>query len=209
VGVVADQKAWKLDEEPEPEVFFDCLRFVIVKNPMIAIRTPGDPLRSAPLIRRLVAAIDPTQPAFDIQTMEQVLADSIAPRRFNLFLLAAFACAAVLLAALGVYGVIAYSVAQRTHEIGVRMALGAKHGDVVGMVVRQGMTVALFGIFAGAAAALGLTRLMGGLLYGVQPNDPATFASMAAAMTIAALAACWAPARRASLVDPVAALRSE
>ena len=133
-------------------------------------------MRAAPLFRKLVAGIDSTQPVFDIQTMEQILADSIAPRRFNLFLLAAFAGAAVLLAAFGVYGVMAYSVAQRTNEIGVRVALGAKQRDVVGMVVRQGMAVALAGISIGLAAALGLTRLMASLLYGVKPNDPSTFA---------------------------------
>src|SRR5437879_1839654 len=147
--------------------------------------------------------------SIETRTMAQVLADSIAPRRFNLFLLAAFAGAALLLATFGVYGVIAYSVAQRTHEIGVRVALGATHGDVVGMVVRQGMAVAMAAIATGAAAAMGLTRLMGSLLYGVRPNDPATFAVVFLLMGAAALLACWVPARRAALVDPVAALRTE
>jgi putative ABC transport system permease protein len=165
VGVVADLQYSRLDERPEPQ-------FYLLYNPAargdlsarVLVRA-GDPSGIAPEIRKLVSDIDKTQPAFEIQTLEQALADSIAPRRFNLFLLGTFAIAALLLAVIGIYGVTAYSVAQRTHEIGVRMALGAHRRDVLAMVLRQGLKMALAGIAVGLAAAFALTRLMASLLY--------------------------------------------
>jgi putative ABC transport system permease protein len=141
--------------------------------------------------------------------LEDALTESIAPRRFNLLLLASFAGSAVLLALIGIYGVMSYVVTQRTHEIGVRMALGARRGEIVRMVVRQGMTVALTGIAAGMAAALGLTRLIATLLFDVKPNDPSTFAAVVIALTTTALLASLAPALKAARVDPLAALRYE
>lgn len=153
------------------------------------------------------SALDKTLPVFDVMTMEQALADSIAPRRFNLFLLGAFAVAALLLALIGVYGMSLYWVAQRTQEIGVRIALGAPRGEVVRMIIREGMGVALGGILIGVVGALALTRLMATLLYDVRPTDPQTFAAVTAVLTMTALVACGAPALKAALVDPMTALR--
>ena len=139
--------------------------------------------------------------------MERALSDSIAPRRFNLFLLEVFAATALLIALVGIYGVIAYSVTQRTHEIGIRAALGARRGEIVWMVLRQGMGMALAGIAAGLAAARGLTGLMASLLYAVEPNDPQTLAAVAATLMVTALVACWGPALKAATLDSMTALR--
>ena len=145
-------------------------------------RVEGDPVMLAPAMRKTMAEIDRTQPIFGVTTLEQALADSIAPRRFNLILLGTFAASALLLALVGIYGVIAYAVAQRTHEIGVRMALGAQRRQVVRMVVRQGMAIALAGVAPGIAAALAVTRVLTSLLYEVTPTDPATFAAVASSL---------------------------
>ena len=157
----------------------------------------------------MVSRVDSSQPVYEFQTLEDELADSIAPRRFNLFLLAAFAGTALVLALIGIYGVIAYSVSQRTREIGIRLALGARRQEIVGMVVRQGMALALAGIAAGVAAALGFTRLMASLLYGAKPNDAWTFVAVALALAATALVACWLPAVKAARVDLLTALRYE
>src|SRR5207245_10425711 len=175
----------------------------------LAVGTAGDPSASAPAIRARLADIDPTQPLFDVKPLDAALADSIAPRRFNLLLLGTFAASALLLALIGIHGVIAYSVAQRTHEIGVRMALGAQRREVVRMVVRQGMAIALAGIVIGIAAALALTRVIASLLYEVTPTDPGTFAVVAGGLALTAFAACCGPALKAALVDPIVALRCE
>jgi putative ABC transport system permease protein len=153
--------------------------------------------------------MDPTQPVYELETLEHALSDSIAPRRFNLFLLTTFAATALLMALVGIYGVISCSVVQRTHEIGIRMALGAQRGEIVGMVVRQGMVMALVGILAGLGAALALTRLMSSLLYDVQANDPTTFAVVAVTLVATACLACWMPALKAASVDPINTLRHE
>jgi putative ABC transport system permease protein len=211
VGVVSDLKYTKLDADAEPEVYLSFApsgRGELVGT-SIVVRTTSNPTKIAPTLRQLVAEIDKTQPSFAIQTLEQVLADSIAPRRFNLFLLGTFAAAALLLALVGIYGVTAYSVAQRTHEIGVRMTLGARPAEVVQMIVRQGMVMACAGLLAGLLAALGLTRLIANILYDVDPTDPATFALTALALCVTALAACVLPALKAAHVDPNIALRHE
>jgi len=148
-----------------------------------------DPAAAAATLRKQIADIDPTQPVYDVKTLDHALAESISPRRFNLFLLAAFAGTALVLAGVGIYGVIAYLVAERTREIGVRMALGARRGQVVGMVLGQAAPLAAIGIGAGLVASWGLTRLMSSLLYGVSPNDPAVFAAVAAALGTTAMAA--------------------
>ena len=210
VGVVGDLKYRKLDANPEPEAYFPYQRSWSPFPPgTLMVRTTSDAAPMASTIRNLVANIDHTQPVYDVKTLDEALAESIAPRRFNLFLLATFAGSALLLAMIGIYGVIAYTVAQRTHEIGVRMALGAQRGEVVRLVVREGMSLAAAGIAAGLAAAFGLTRLMSSLLYDVKPNDPSTYAVVAFALVATALAACCKPALRAAWVDPASALREE
>jgi putative ABC transport system permease protein len=160
-------------------------------------------------IEKLVATIDRTQPVYDVQTLEQALSGSVAPRRFNLFLLGTFAGTALLLALIGIYGVIAYSVALRAQEIGVRMALGASRADILGVVIVKGLGLAAVGILLGISAALGLTRLMVSLLYDVEASDPTTFVSVALLLVATALLACLGPAIRAALIDPMIALRHE
>jgi putative ABC transport system permease protein len=206
-GVVADLKYSKLDADPEPEVYVPYLQLPRFQSVDVVIRTTRDPRALAPDLRKLISDIDRAQPVNEVMTLEQALADSIAPRRFNMLLLIVFAGIAVLLAAVGIYGVMSYAVAQRTQEIGVRMALGARQDEVVRMVVRQGMGVTAVGVGAGLAAALGLTRLMAGLLYEVKPSDPQTLVVVCAALGGAALLVCWIPARKAARVDPVVALR--
>jgi putative ABC transport system permease protein len=173
------------------------------------VRTSADASTMAPAMQKLIADMDRANPVHQVQTLEQALADSIAPRRFNLFLLGVLAGSALLLALIGIYGVMAYTATQRRQEIGVRMALGAQRSQVVGMVVRQGMELAGAGIAAGLMAAFGLTRLMASLLYDVKSNDAATFAVVAAALALTALLACWRPAMQAALVDPASTLREE
>jgi putative ABC transport system permease protein len=209
VGVVADMRYAKLDAQPAPETYVPYRQAIYVRSMDIMVRTAGDASAMAPAIRKLIADLDRTQPVYDVQTVEQALSNSIAPRRFNLLLLGIFAAAALALAVVGIYGVMGYAVAQRTHEIGVRMALGARRGEVVRMVVRQGMAIAAAGIAVGAVAALGLTRVMGSLLYETAPADGPTFGVVCSVLAAAAFLACCLPALRASKVDPVVALRYE
>ena len=209
VGVVSDLKYSRLDAPAEPEVYIPCQISTSLLGMTVMVRTATSATAMAPAIRKAIASVDRTQPVAEVKTLEQALADSIAPRRFNLYLLGAFAASALLLALIGIYGVIAYAVAQRTHEIGVRMALGAQRGQVVRLVVREGMRVAAVGITGGLAAAFALTRLMASLLYGVEPTDPSTYAAVAAALAATALAACCKPALEAAWVDPARALRQE
>jgi putative ABC transport system permease protein len=208
-GVVANFKITQLDAEPFPEIYMPYERFPYIRSMRVVVRTSGAATAFAAGVRKLISGVDPTQPVYEFQTLEQALADSIAPRRFNLFLLGTFAGTALVLALIGIYGVIAYSVSQRTREIGIRLALGARRAEIVGMVVRQGMAFALAGIAAGVVAALGLTRLMESLLYEVKPDDPWTFAVVAAILGATALLASWAPALKAAVVDPLRALRYE
>jgi putative ABC transport system permease protein len=209
VGVVADLKYSRLDAEATPEIFLPYRRVLPEYGAEIAVRTRGNPAPLAGALRKMVSGIDPSQPVFDVKTLEEELAESIAPRRFNLFLLGVFAASALMLALVGIYGVMAYSVAERTREIGVRMALGANRAQVAGMVLREALPVAAAGICAGLAATWGLTRLMAALLYGVGTTDAETFAAVAALLGIAAVAACVAPALKAASIDPTAALRWE
>jgi putative ABC transport system permease protein len=209
VGVVSDVQRFALDIPTFPEVFMPYQAFAIPVPAYIAVRSTGDALAAAPSIEKLIRGIDPMQPVYDVRTLEDALANSIAPRRFNMILLATFAGVALLLALVGIYGVIAYSVTQRTHEIGVRMALGAQRADVIRMVVWQGMAMAIAGIVVGLAASIGLTRLMTSLLYAVKPADPPVFVVAAFALAATALLASWVPALRAALVDPTIALRYE
>ncbi len=153
--------------------------------------------------------IDPGQPLYHVETLEQTLSESLAPRRFNMLLLGIFATIALTLAMIGIYGVMAFSVTQRTHEIGIRMALGAQKSDVLGMVVRQGLKLALIGVVIGIGGALVLTRFLSSLLFGVEPTDPLTFVAVSLILCAVALVACYIPARRAAKLDPMVALKYE
>lgn len=209
VGVVSDLRRFALDQNTIPEVFMPYTQFPVLTDPYIAIRTNGNTTAVANSMRKLISRIDPAAPVLDVMTMEQALSDSIAPRRLNLFLLGSFAAVALLLALMGTYGVISYSVTQRTQEIGVRIALGAQRDQVIRMVVWQGLGTALAGIAFGSIAAIGLTRFMVSLLYDVKPHDFSVFLAMALALAAAALLASWVPALRAAAVDPIVALRYE
>ena len=209
IGVVSDLKYSRLDAPAEPEVYIPHQLSSSLLGMTVLVRTATDATAIAPAIRNAMASVDRTQPVAEVKTLEQALADSIAPRRFNLYLLVAFATSALLLALIGIYGVIAYAVAQRTQEIGVRMALGAQRSQVVRLVVHEGMRLAAVGITVGLAAAFALTRLMASLLYDVKPTDPSTYAVVAAALAATALAACCKPALQAGWVDPARVLRQE
>jgi putative ABC transport system permease protein len=208
VGVIRDVRHKALDQAPKPEMYVPFTQFPSWLMTIVA-RTKGDPLTFAAAVRSQVQAMDKDQPVSNIHTMEELMARSVSPPRFYLLLLAVFAGVALLLAAVGIYGVMSYLVTQRTHEIGVRMALGAQAGDVLKLVVKQGMTVTLTGVVIGLLAALGLTRLIRNLLFGVSAADPLTLGLIAALLTVVALLACWIPARRATKVDPLIALRHE
>ena len=208
VGVVGDARYDKLDGELRPMVYWTPPR--LTYNSMsLVVRAAGDPGALGPSVVREIRAVDRDQPVSDVRTMESWLAESTARARFGALLLGVFACVALALASVGIYGVISYSVAQRRNEIGVRMALGAQPGDVLRLVVGQGMRLVVFGVGLGLVGSLALTRLMSGLLYGVSANDPATFAANALLLTLVSLAACYIPARRATRVDPLTALRQE
>jgi predicted permease len=179
------------------------------RHAIVAVRTRGDAMALAGAVRQAVLSIDPLQPVYSQQTLDQVVSDSVTDRRFTLLLLGVFAAVALLLASVGIYGVMSYSVAQRAREIGIRMALGAQRSAVLGMVVGQGARLAGTGIGIGLLGAAALSRAMGRLLYGVSPTDPLTYGLLAVALAVVALAACLLPARRAVRVDPAVALRAE
>ncbi len=175
----------------------------------LVLRTTGDPASLAPAVRRAVWSLDRGVTISQVQTMEEVVSQANARPRFYVLLLGTFAAVALILAAVGIYGVISYSVSRRRHEIGLRMALGAGQRDVLALVVRQGMRVALAGAGAGLAGALLLTRLMSTLLYGVGSTDPATFVAVTLTLMAVALFASYIPARRAARIDPLVALRHD
>jgi putative ABC transport system permease protein len=175
----------------------------------LVARTSSNPSSLVQSIRNELAQMDKDQPLYNVRTMEQVMSESIARQRFSMLLIAVFAAVGLMLACVGIYGVMSYTVAQRTHEIGVRMALGASAGDVLKMVVRQGMTLAFIGTGLGLVAAFLLTRLLSSLLFSVSVTDPVTFVLISLLLMIVALLACFIPARRATRVDPMVALRYE
>lgn len=209
VGIVEDLRYSKLDAAPEPEVYVPYSQVEGMFGFVALARTTGDPLELAPAIRSLMARINPSQVLDQVMTLEQALAETIAPRRLNLCLLGTFAASALALALIGMYGLLTHWVTQRRQEIGVRMALGAQRREVVHMVVRRGMAIALAGIGAGVIGALALTRVVSSLLYDVGPRDPLTFTVVTAALATTALLACCVPALKAARVDPVVALRYE
>jgi predicted permease len=216
VGVVADVKNGGLTEEVRQEVYVPLRQRTAAIDGMgferqmsLAVRTSVEPLDMVNAIRQEVGALDPNIPIASVRTMEQILATVTVQPRFNMILLGIFAGVALVIASVGIYGVLSYSVTQRTHEIGIRIALGARQGDVLKLVVRQGMVLALTGVVIGVASSFALTRLMAGLLYGVSVTDSTTFAAIVLLLTCVALVACYLPARRATKVDPIVALRHE
>ena len=219
VGVVGHVKQWGPGGDPksalEAQFYFPFMQLPEKLMPMVAsvvavvLRTAGDPTAIMKLVRPAVKQADPGEVIYGVQTMDDVLAGSLAARRLSMILLGIFAALALALSCVGIYGVISYVVGQRTHEIGVRMALGAQSRDVMRMVVGEGAKMALVGVAAGLAGAFGLTELMANQLFGVTAHDPLTFAAVAILLTLVALVACYLPARRAVRVDPVVALRCE
>jgi putative ABC transport system permease protein len=213
VGVVGNVKHRGLDIQDSPELYIPAFQPLFddgsVPALYVAVRTATDPLQLAPAMRGEVSAIDSDQPVYSLMTMDQRISDSIAPRRFNMFILGLFAGLALILAAIGIYGIMAFSVVQRTREIGVRMALGASTQDVLKLVMRNGFKLALIGIVVGLLAAFAATRVLASLLYDVSATDPVIFLIDAVLLAIAALLACYIPARRATKVDPLVALRYE
>jgi putative ABC transport system permease protein len=208
VGVVGDVRHNGLRAELEPTVFLPHAQAPgYITN--LVVRTTGDPAARARDIRRAVQQVDPRQSIGAVRTMDQLLDASLSQPRLYAAFLASFAGLSLLLAGIGVYGVAAYSVSQRTHELGIRLALGAPRRTVIGMVLAHGLWLALAGLALGCVAALSATRLAAGLLFGVTPTDPITYAGALATLAVLALLATFLPARRAARVDPLRALRQE
>jgi putative ABC transport system permease protein len=208
VGMVSDVKQAGLDAPPTTQVYLPHAQYALGSLTLV-VRTQTDPLSLAGEVRQQVLDVDPDQAVSNISSMEEVLSGSIASRRFNAALLGTLAGLGLLLASVGIYGVLSYGVAQRTREFGIRMALGATGRDVLALVLRRGLTLLLAGVVAGTLAAFALTRLMAGLLFAVSPADPATFASIVLFLGAVTVLACYIPALRATKVDPIVALRHE
>jgi putative ABC transport system permease protein len=208
VGVVGNTKLYGLANPSRLEIYVP-FRQSVSGNMRLIVKSALDPGALASTIRGTVAEIDKDQPVFGISTMRQLIVDSISMRRITLILLGCFSVLALVLAAIGIYGVISYSVAQRTHEIGIRMALGAQKIDVLRLILAQGAKIAGAGVAIGLAASFGLTRLLANLLFSVSAVDPVTFAAVPVLLVLIAMLACYIPARRTLRVDPVIALRYE
>jgi putative ABC transport system permease protein len=212
VGVVGDVRQSGVTQTARAEVFVPIPQAIwtpLTQTMSLAVRAEAEPEALISAVRNAVKEIDPAQPVFNVKTMEAVVADSVSDRRLNMLLLGIFAGVALTLAVIGIYSVMSYTVSQHTREIGIRMALGARPMDVLMLVVGQGMGLTLVGVCLGVAGAFGLTRLMETLLYGVTATDPLTFAVISALLVVVALVACCVPARRATKVDPMIALRNE
>jgi putative ABC transport system permease protein len=208
VGIVQDVKTEGLDVENRPQIYRSILQTSNLQLTLV-IRTASDPGALTEAVRREVRAVDADLPVFGIRTMEQVMQAAVSQRRFAMIMLVVFAFIALTLSAVGIYGVMAYTVTQRTHEIGIRMALGAQGSDVLRMIITQGLILTFAGMAVGLAGAFVLTRFLSSLLFGVGARDPLTFACISLLLSIVALAACYIPARRAMKVDPMVALRYE
>jgi len=219
VGVAGHVKQWGLDESKAPPVLAQCYlatsqipdRFVplIASNLAVVMRTAGSPGAQAGAIRHAIGQIDSQAAVYAIVPMRRIISDRLASQRFSMILMAIFAGLALIMASVGIYGVVSYVTSQRTHEMGIRMALGAERSDVLKMVVGQGLKLALMGVAIGIAGSLALTRFLASLLYGVKPTDPLTFTAVSLVLIAVALLACYIPARRASKIDPMVALRYE
>lgn len=208
VGVVGDVRQSGPEEPPQPQIYRSYLQ-VGATMMSLAVRTRGNPLAIAPAVRSLILSVDKDQPIDDIQTIEQRLSRHLAPRRLSMLLGTGLSSLATVLASIGVYGLLAFFAAQRTREIGVRMALGAGKGDVLLLILGEGVRLAVAGVFLGVLAACALTRLLSSLIYGVSALDPSTFAVTSLLLLAIATVACYLPARQATRVDPISALRSE
>jgi putative ABC transport system permease protein len=208
VGVVADIRNRALNTEPKPGYYLPQGQ-VPFSQLIVVAKTAGDPHSMVSSITREVSNMDPELPVFGVRTMEEYISASVAAPRFNTTLLSIFAAVALVLTVIGLYGVMSYSVAQRTNEIGIRMALGAQTRDVVGLIVKQGVRMVLIGLALGIFGALIATRLLATLLFGVTTKDPATFVAISVLLSFVALLACYVPAWRATRVDPLEALRCE
>jgi putative ABC transport system permease protein len=208
IGVVSDVREWEWGEEKVGQLYLP-----YAQNPSrimrLVVRSTGDPSALTPAVREAVESVDPSQPVTEIRTMDQFLSQAVSQRRLNMLLLAVFAAVATVLAAIGIYGVMAYGVTQRSHEIGIRMALGAEPSDVLKMVVGDGMKLAVIGMLIGIVGAALLTRYLASELYGIKTTDPFTYVGVALGLAAVAAAACYFPARRATKVDPITALRHE
>jgi len=216
IGIVGDTRDGGLNSDPQPLMFIPQAQVPDAANalnvalsPMVwVVRTAGQPQSLAQAIRDQIRQ-STGLPVTDVETMQNIAWTSTSQERFNMWLMSVFGCSAFLLAAIGIYGLMAYSVEQRTQEIGIRLALGAQSSQVKYMVIRQGMLLAMIGVVIGVSAALGLGRFISTLLFGVTATDPLVFVGVPVLLTVVALVAVWLPARRASAVDPIIALRYE
>ena len=206
VGVVGDTKTGSLAGQDDMQVYVPHAQDSQWNFMGLVIRTAGDPAAFARTLRRDVQALDPDQPIYNVRTYDDLVMNSLGTRRVSMQLFTVFGCAALLLAAVGIYGVMAYSVTQRTQEIGIRMALGAQKSHILRLVISQGMTLTLIGVIAGLAGAFALTRVIANLLFGVGASDPVTFIALSLMLITVAFIACYLPARRAARLDPVTAL---
>jgi putative ABC transport system permease protein len=211
VGVVGDVKHFGLEQPEQPAIYTPYVQLIHSwKRWMnVVVRSDGDPATITSMVKAQIWTVDRELPVTKARTMTEVMAASVASQRFTMLLLGIFAAVALALATVGIYGLMSYSITERTHEIGIRMALGAQAGDVLRMVVGQGLKLILVGIIVGLAGAFALTRIMSSLLFGVSAVDPMTFLAVSVVLALVALAACYIPARRATRVDPMVALHYE
>jgi putative ABC transport system permease protein len=208
IGVVKDVRQNDFVAEPKMQMYFSYRQLRNLKPNALVVRTAVDPMSLAPAVRNAIWAVDKDQPVSNMNSMEEVVSRAVARQRFSMLLLAIFAGVALVLAAVGIYGVMSYTVAQQTREIGIRMALGAQRGDVLKMTVLQGLKLVAIGLVVGLVAAFVLTRVMASLLFGISATDPLTFLTISGVLLGVALLASYIPALRATRVDPMIALRS-